>query len=75
MNGSVSAPSSDETGPVRHQAADEMHVAAESVELDDDDRPGLVDLSGCLEGSGKLGAAVESVGTLAALDFGELWTM
>jgi TolB-like protein len=61
----------NERGPVLHQAADEMHVAAEPVELGDDDRAGLVDLPGGLERGGELGAAVERVGTLAGLDLGE----
>jgi hypothetical protein len=61
----------NERGPVLHQAADEMHVAAEPVELGDDDRAGLVDLPGGLERGGELGPAVERVGTLAGLDLGE----
>jgi hypothetical protein len=48
-----------------------MNVAAEPVEVGDDDRAGLVDLPGGLERGGELGTAVERVGTLAGLDLGE----
>jgi hypothetical protein len=36
----------DERGPVLHQAADEMHVAGQTIELCDDNRAALVDPAG-----------------------------
>jgi hypothetical protein len=51
--------------PLGHQAGNEMNVAAEAVELCHQNRH--LGLAGFGEGSGQNGAAVEGVGTLAAL--------
>jgi hypothetical protein len=61
----------DERRPVLHQAADEMHVARQPIELGDDNRATLVELPGRLERGGKLGPAVERVGTFASLNLGK----
>ena len=45
-----------------HQAADEVHIAAQPVELGDDDRAALIDLASGLKRGGR-------GGTLACLDF------
>jgi hypothetical protein len=51
---------------VDHQGAYKVHVARQPVELGDDDR--TLELAGGLYSGGELRAAVERVGTLAALD-------
>jgi hypothetical protein len=53
---------------MRHQAADEMHVARKPIELRDGDgaRPSVS--AGLGEGGGQLRAALEGVRALASLD-------
>ncbi len=53
---------------MRHQAGNEMNVAAEPVELGDDDRARLPVAAGLGEGLGELRAALEGVRALARLD-------
>jgi hypothetical protein len=60
---------------VLHQAADEVDIAGQPVELGDDDRAALIDLASGLERGGELRAAIERVGTLACLDFDNRSTM
>ncbi len=57
---------------VRHEAADEMHVAREPVELCYGDGARLPVAAGASQGGGELRTAVERVGTLASLDLSEL---
>jgi hypothetical protein len=52
-----------------HQAADEMDVAAQSIEFGDDDR--RLSLPGGLERGGKLRPAIERIGALAGFDLFE----
>ena len=59
MNGSL----------VHHQAADEVHIAAQAVELRDDHR-GLV-LLGQLHRGGQLRPLLERIGAFAGLDLAE----
>jgi hypothetical protein len=56
----------DERHLVHHEARDEVHVAAQAVELGDHDR--RLDLAGGLDGGGKLGAALQGVCPLAGFD-------
>jgi hypothetical protein len=53
-------------GPLRHQACDERHIAAEPVELGDDDR--AFELARLVEGYPQLGAQIQGVVALARLD-------
>ena len=53
---------------VRHEAADEMHIAREPVELCYGDGARLPVAAGASQGGGELRAAVERVGALARLD-------
>src|SRR5262245_7601402 len=53
-----------------HKAADEVHVAAEPVQLGDDDR--ALDLPGRLDSRCQLRSPIDRVGTFAALDLYEL---
>jgi hypothetical protein len=64
MNGSTSGPN-DERHLVGYQAADEVHVTVQTVELRHDHRHGLAELVGRLDGDGELRPAVERVGALA----------
>jgi hypothetical protein len=52
-----------------HEAGDEVHVAAQAVELGYDDR--RLELPGCGQRRGELRTPVEGVGALAGLDLGE----
>jgi hypothetical protein len=61
--------SDDERDPLSHQTADEVDVAAEAVELRDDDR--AFQPAGHLESRGKLRPALKRVSALAGLDLGE----
>ena len=60
----------DEGHTMAHQAADEMHVAGEPVELRH--QHGAFRLPGVRERRRKLGTALKRVGTLASLNFGAL---
>jgi len=57
---------------VRHEAADEMHVAREPVELGDGDRARLSVAAGASQCGGELRAAIKGVSAFARLDLGEL---
>ena len=61
----------DERRLVAHQTADEMHVAAESIELGHDDRRALAALLGGAQRRGELRSPVKRVGALARLDLAE----
>ena len=69
MKGSVSTPSSvtSERHPVLHETADEVHVAAQAIELGDDDR--RFGFPGSLQGPGHLRPVIVPV--LAALHLDE----
>ena len=53
---------------MRHQAADEMHVARKPIEFGDGDRARPSIAAGLGEGGGELRAALERVDGLARLD-------
>ena len=57
---------------VRHQAADEMHVTRQPIELGDGDGGGLPVAARCSERCGELRAAIEGVSALPRLDLDEL---
>jgi hypothetical protein len=57
---------------VRHQAADEMHVTRQPIELGNGDGGGLSVTASCSERGGELWPAIESVSALPRLDLGEL---
>jgi hypothetical protein len=56
----------DERHPLRHQAADEGDVAAQAIQLGDDHR--ALRPPGCGQSGSEMGAAVQSIGTLARFD-------
>jgi hypothetical protein len=60
----------DERHLMDHQAADEVHVAAEPIQLGDDDLS--PDLPGRLDSRCQLGPSIERVSTFAGLDLHEL---
>ena len=61
--------SNDERDPLSDQTADEMDVAAEPIQLRDDDW--AFQPAGHLESRGKLRPALKRVSAVASLDFGE----
>jgi hypothetical protein len=56
---------------VAHQAADEVDVAAEPVELGDDDWRALAAALGGVQRRGELRPTIQGVSPLARLDLGE----
>src|SRR5215472_17445295 len=68
MNGSTSAPSSA-TINACHQARNERHVAAQPIQLGDEDR--ALASSGIGQRGGKPRPAIKRVGALAGLDLGK----
>jgi hypothetical protein len=56
----------DERHLLRHQAAYEVHVTGQAIELGDDDR--ALGFSRSCERSGKFRAAVQRIGAFAGLD-------
>lgn len=60
----------NEWRPLRHQAGDEVNIAAQAIQLGHDDR--AFGLAGGGECRRELGASVEGIRTLAGLDLDEL---
>jgi hypothetical protein len=60
----------DEGNLVRHQAADEMHVARQTIQLRNNDR--TLEAASISQGGGELRATIQRVGAFAGFDLDKL---